>query len=142
MNDTLKLMLKMYKMGTMDWLGYDNFERYSFHHIQKRCDGGKQTITNGSPLHISSHAYLHTIENFDPDKYIFLNTVLKAINEQKTMPSIEQLKQIKLVLLEFQNEYESKLNSKGKEIIKNEYKIDEYDIKNIKKLYLTKKRKK
>lgn len=121
MSDTLKFMLRMYKMGSMDWLGYDNDERYSFHHIQKRCDGGKTIISNGAPLHISSHSYLHTIEHYDLEKYIYLNTILKAINDQKCMPSIEQLKQIKLVLLGFQNEYEGKLSSRNKLIIKKEY---------------------
>lgn len=121
MNNVLKMMIKLWKMGTMDWLGYDNLEKYSFHHIKKKCDGGKQIITNGAVLHISSHSYLHTIENYDLDRYIFLNTILKAINEQKTMPSINQLEQIKLVLKEFQNEYEGKLSSRDKPIIKKEY---------------------
>ena len=112
-------------MDTMDWLGYDNLERYSFHHIQKKCKGGERIIKNGAVLHISSHSYLHTIENFDPDKYIFLNTILKAINEQKCMPSIRQLKEIKLVLLEFQNEYEGKLSSRDKPIIKKEYILED-----------------
>lgn len=125
MNNVLKMMIKLWKMGTMDWLGYDNLEKYSFHHIKKKCDGGKQIISNGAVLHQNSHSYLHTIEHYDLDKYIFLNTILKAVNEQNTMPSIEQLKQIKLILQEFQNEYESKLSSRGKEIIKKEYRIDE-----------------
>ena len=125
MNSTLRLMIKSWNMSTMDWLGYDNLEKYSFHHIKKKCNGGKQIITNGAVLHISSHSYLHTIENYDLDRYIFLNTILKVVNEQNTMPSIEQLKQIKLVLKGFQNEYEGKLSSRGKEIIKKEYRIDE-----------------
>ena len=125
MNNVLKMMIKLWKMGTMDWLGYDNLEKYSFHHIKKKCDGGKQIISNGAVLHQNSHSYLHTIEHYDLDKYIFLNTILKAVNEQNTMSSIEQLKQIKLILQEFQNEYESKLSSRGKEIIKKEYRIDE-----------------
>lgn len=113
-------MKKIWRMEEMDWLGYKNEERYSFHHIQKKCDGGEQRINNGAVLHISSHQYLHTIENYDLDKYIFLNTILKAINEQREMPSIKQLKQMRYVLLEFQNEYEGKLSSRGKEIVKKE----------------------
>ena len=121
MSNIKRIMLNMWKMGTMDWLGYDNLERYSYHHIKKKCDGGEQTISNGAILHQNSHSYLHTIEYYDLDKYIFLNTILKAINDQKRMPSIEQLKQIKLVLLEFQNEYEGKLSSRDKPIVKKEY---------------------
>lgn len=125
MSDVLKLMIKIWNMGTMDWLGYDNLERYSFHHLIKKSDGGKKIISNGAVLHQSSHSYLHTIEYYDLDRYIFLNTILKAINEQKYMPSINQLEQIKFALKGFQNEYEGKLSSRGNEIIKKEYRIDE-----------------
>jgi len=124
MNDTLKVMLKIWKVKRMDWLGYENDERYSYHHIKKKSDGGKTTIENGAILHQSSHEYLHTIEFYDPERYIFLNTILKAINEQRSMPSIEQLKEIKQILLSFQNEYESRLSSRNKPIIKKEYKIE------------------
>ena len=123
MSDTLKIMLRLWKVETMDWLGYDNLERYSYHHIKKKSDGGKTTIENGAILHQSSHQYLHTIEFYDLERYIFLNNILKVINKQRSMPSIEQLKEIKLVLLGFQNEFESKLTSRNKLIIKNEYKL-------------------
>lgn len=121
MSDVLKLMIKIWDMNTMDWLGYDNLERYSFHHLVKKSDGGEKIISNGAVLHQSSHSYLHTIENYDLDRYIFLNTILKQINEQKYMPSINQLEQIKLALKGFQNEYEGKLSSRDKPIIKKEY---------------------
>jgi hypothetical protein len=117
-------MIRIWDMNTIDWLGYDNLERYSFHHLTKKCDGGEKIVSNGAILHQSSHSYLHTIEYYDLDKYIFLNTILKAINDQKYMPSIEQLKQIKLALLGFQNEYEGKLSSRNKVIIKKEYRIE------------------
>ena len=124
MSNVLKIMIQIWNMQSMDWLGYDNLERYSFHHLTKKCDGGEQTLNNGAVLHQNSHSYLHTIEHYDLDKYIFLNNILKAVNEQRTMPSIEQLKQIKLVLKEFQNEYEGKNSSRDKPIIKKEYRIE------------------
>lgn len=126
MSDILKVMIKIWDMTTMDWLGYDNEEKYSFHHIQKKCNQGKTIISNGAVLHQnSSHPYLHTIEYYDLDKYIYLNTILRQINGQKYMPTKEQLKQIRYVLKEFQNEYEGKESSRGKPIIKKEYRIDE-----------------
>ena len=125
MSDILKTMIKIWDMGTIDWLGYDNLERYSFHHLIKRSDGGDKIISNGAILHQnSSHPYIHTIEYYDLDKYIFLNNMLKKINEQKYMPTKEQLEQIRYVLLEFQNEYDGKVSSRGKSIIKKEYIID------------------
>ena len=127
MKEIVRVMLRIWDMNTMDWMGYDNQERYSFHHIVKKADGGNQIslIDNGAILHQnSSHPYLHTIEYYDLDKYIFINNILRQINDQRCMPSTEQLKQIKLVLKEFQNEYEGKVSSRDKPIIKKEYRID------------------
>lgn len=121
MGDLLKLMLNIWEMNTTDWLGYTNEEKYSFHHIIKKSQGGKKIIENGAPLHQSSHQYLHTIENYDLDKYIFLNKILKDVNNQRYMTTKEQLEQIRFVLLEFQNEYKDKTSSRDKPIIKKEY---------------------
>lgn len=121
MSDILRVMIKIWDVNTMDWLGYNNEERYSFHHLTKKCDGGKKIISNGAVLHQSSHSYLHTIEYYDLDKYIFLNNILKKVNEQKMFTTKEQLEQIRYVLKEFQNEYECKKSSREKDIIKKEY---------------------
>lgn len=125
MSDILKVMLKIWDMNTMDWMGFDNDDKYSFHHIVKKCDHGETIISNGAVLHQnSSHPYLHTIEYYDLDKYIFINKILKDVNNQLRMPTKEQLEQIRLVLLEFQREYEGKTSSRDKPIIKKEYRID------------------
>lgn len=123
MNDTLKVMIKLWKVDKVDWMGYESDERYSYHHLHKKSDGGKTTLENGAVLHQSTHSYLHTIEHYDYDKYIQLNTILKVINKQRTMPTIEQLKEIQSVLKEFQNEYDGKVTSREKPIIKKEYRI-------------------
>lgn len=125
MSDILKVMLKIWDMNTMDWMGFDNDDKYSFHHIVKKCDHGETIISNGAVLHQnSSHPYLHTIEYYDLDKYIFINKILKDVNSQLSMPTKEQLEQIRMVLLEFQREYEGKTSSRDKPIIKKEYRID------------------
>lgn len=125
MSDILKVMLKIWDMNTMDWMGFDNNDKYSFHHIVKKCDHGETIISNGAVLHQnSSHPYLHTIEYYDLDKYIFINKILKDVNSQLSMPTKEQLEQIRMVLLEFQREYEGKTSSRDKPIIKKEYRID------------------
>ena len=123
MSNVLKIMLQIWNMQSMDWLGYDNDDRYSFHHLIKKCDGGKQIVSNGAVLHQNSHSYLHTIEHYDLDKYIFLNNILKEVNNQGYMTTKEQLKQIRYVLLEFQREYENKTSSREKPIIKKEYRL-------------------
>lgn len=109
-------------MTDTDWLGYNLPERFTYHHIIKKCDGGERTINNGAVLYISSHSYLHTIENYDLDKYIFINRILKDINNQRIIPTTEQLKQIDYVLKEFEAEYDGYISSRGKVLIKEEYK--------------------
>lgn len=44
MSDILKVMIKIWDMDNTDWLGYDNLERYSFHHLVKKCDGGEKIL--------------------------------------------------------------------------------------------------
>lgn len=121
MSDVTKLMIKIWSMERMDWLGFENLEQYSFHHIKKKCDGGEKKMNNGAILHKSSHELLHTIEHYDLDKYIYLNKILKDVNTQRFLTTKEQLEQIRLVLIEFQKEYENKLSSRDKPIIKKEY---------------------
>lgn len=121
MSNVVNIMIQLWNMQSMDWLGYDNEEQYSFHHLKKKCDGGEKIINNGAILHRPSHEYLHTIEHYDLDKYIFLNNILKEVNLQRYMTTKEQLEQIRYVLMKFQNEYENKLSSRDKPIIKQEY---------------------
>ena len=126
MNNTLRVMLKIWGVNTSDWMGYDNLERYSFHHLIKKSDGGKQEINNGAVLHQSSHAYLHTIEYYRYEMYEYINNILKEINNQRYMPTKDQLEKIRNVLLEFEREYTGKVSSRGKDIIKKEYKLTKY----------------
>ena len=121
MDGTLKTLVNVYKMQDIDWLGYKLEDRFSYHHIIKKCDGGERTFNNGAVLFQTSHAYLHTIEYYDLDKYVFINKILKDINNQRYMPTKIQMKQINYVLKEFQREYEDKENSRGVKIIKKEY---------------------
>lgn len=126
MSDLLKFMIQMWNMNDIDWLGYESNERYSFHHLKKKSDGGKKIVSNGAVLHQSSHTYLHTIEYYDLDKYLYLNKILKDVNNQMQMTTKEQLQQIRYVLKEFQEEYEDKKSSRDKDIIKKEYRLENF----------------
>lgn len=109
-------------MTNVDWLGFKLQDRFSYHHIVKRCHGGERTVDNGAVLYQISHSYLHTIEYYDLDKYLFINKILKDVNEQRTMPSSEQYKQIEYVLRQFESEHEEEVSTRGKMLIKEEYK--------------------
>lgn len=122
MDSTLRTLINIYNMTDIDWMGYKLDERFSYHHIVKRCHKGERTINNGAVLYLSSHSYLHTIEYYDLDKYVFINKILKDINTQRTMPTTEQLKQIDYVLREFESEHEEEVSTRGKILIKDKYK--------------------
>ena len=121
MDNTLKTLINIYNMNGIDWMGYQLDERYSYHHLVKRCHGGERTINNGAVLYLSSHSYLHTIEYYDLQKYIFINNILKDINNQKTMPTVDQLKLIDYILKQFENEHDDEVSTRGKVLIKDEY---------------------
>lgn len=122
MDNILKTLINIYNMNEIDWLGYKLQDRFSYHHIIKKCDGGKRTLDNGAVLFQTSHSYLHTIENYDIEKYILLNKILKDINMQRYMSTEEQLRQIDYILSQFENDYEDYISSRDKKIIKDEYK--------------------
>lgn len=122
MDNILKTLINIYNMNNMDWMGYVLDERYSYHHIVKRCHGGARTLDNGAVLYLSSHSYLHTIEYYDLDKYIEINKILKDVNTQRYMTTEEQLKQIDYILRTFEEEYKDYVSTRGKVLIKDIYK--------------------
>lgn len=117
------LMIYMWKMQDTDWLGYklEKGDIYTFHHLTKKCNGGKLKIDNGAILTNISHPYLHIIESRDFDMYLYLNNILRAINNQRQMPSKLQLLIIQSILKQFEREHCSDRTSKGKVLIKEEY---------------------
>lgn len=124
MKSVTRELINIYKPKGIDWMGYDirTIHDLTYHHIQKKEDGGPFTLDNGALLHgDTSHEYLHIIETRDLDMYIYINKILKAINEQGYRPSREQLLLIRDVLLSFEREHDRDENSKGKLLIKTRY---------------------
>ena len=122
MDNTLKTLINIYNMTDVDWMGYVLDERFSYHHIVKRCHKGERTIENGAVLYLSSHSYLHTIEYYDLDKYMAINKILKDVNRQRYMTTEEQLNEIDYILRTFEDEYKDFISTRGKVLIKDEYK--------------------
>ena len=85
-------MLKIYKpYSNLDWLNYRLVrEQATFHHIEKREDGGKMVISNGCILMPNPHRYLHIIECKDIKTYTTLNKMFKIINNQRYEPTRDQ----------------------------------------------------
>ena len=92
MKQITREMLKIYKpFSNMDWMNYRLVKRdMTFHHIEKKADGGKQLITNGALLMPIAHQYLHLIECKDIRTYEAINHIFRIVNDQKHEPTREQ----------------------------------------------------
>lgn len=123
MNKTTIEMLKIYKpYSNLDWLNYRLVrEQATFHHIEKREDGGRQIITNGAILMPIPHQYLHIIECKDIKTYTTLNKMFKIINNQRFEPTRDQREIMECLLQDFEYHHSDDRNAKGKLLIKDEY---------------------
>ena len=123
MKQITKEMLKIYKpYSNLDWLNYKLVRsQLTFHHIQKKCDGGKEIITNGALLMPASHQYLHIIEYVDNDRYKTINKIFEFINRQQREPTQDQRDILEYLLSEFEEQHRRDKTSKGKILIKREY---------------------
>lgn len=123
MNKTTIEMLKIYKpYSNLDWLNYRLVrEQATFHHIEKREDGGKQIITNGAILMPIPHQYLHIIEYKDIKTYTTLNKMFKIINNQRYEPTRDQREIMECLLQDFEYHHSDDRNAKGKLLIKDKY---------------------
>lgn len=124
MTQLIKEMREIYRIRHYDFMGYKfkNVDDLSYHHLVKKCDGGLRTLDNGALLvRDTAHPYLHLIESIDYDRYLYLNSILTMINNQKSHPTIEQLKVIRQLLLEFEALHINDTTKKGKKILKKEF---------------------
>ena len=116
-------MIKIYKPLDYDWLNYKVTQSnpLTYHHIEKKCDGGKETIENGALLSEVGHEYFNIIEFKSKETYITLNKMFKIINTQRTAPTQEQRQIVEFLLKEFESEHKDDKNSRGKPLIKYKY---------------------
>lgn len=123
MKKVVQDMLKIYKpYSSLDWMNYKLVKKdVTFHHIQKRCDGGRLEINNGGLLMPNSHAYLHLIEFLDLNTYLSLNEIFKDVNYQGYEPEYEQRLIIESLLSSFESVHRWDKGSKGKLLIKRKY---------------------
>lgn len=124
MSQLIKEMRSIYRIRHYDFMGYTfrTINDLSFHHIEKKSDGGLKTIDNGALLTKDlAHPYLHLIEDREFDMYVYINNILKEINSQHSQPTYAQLKAVREVLLEFERRHYHDRNSHGDYLIKQKY---------------------
>ena len=118
-----KLMIDVYKIVDMDFMGYSiDPISASFHHlIVPKRNGGPKTINNGAILNRgTSHAYLHLIELKDYD--YFYDITKEMIDENKKgFLDITNIKRIDDILNNFEREHSGDVNFQGEPLIHEEY---------------------
>ena len=126
-----RLMIRDYGMKSVDWMGYTLMrgDIFTYHHIEKREEGGKITRENGAILcGKTGHPYLHIIEHIDPDMYHYLNGILMSINRIGHI-DVHLLEEIDRTLRIFEIENQGRKNAKGKSLIRDIY--TERDFKSL-----------
>ena len=123
MTQITREMLRIYKpYSNMDWMNYKLVKKdLTYHHIIKKCEGGKRIISNGALLMPIAHQYLHIIEFKDYKTYKYINDIFKLVNKQEYEPTKDQRETIEYLLLQFENKHKFDKTSKGKQLIKKEY---------------------
>nr|DAG95480.1 MAG TPA: hypothetical protein [Crassvirales sp.] len=116
-------MINLFKIEEVDFMGYSiNKSTLSYHHlIVPRRLGGPETIDNGAILNrLTSHPYLHIIENRDPEIFFLVTSEMVDENIKRKI-DLENLRKINDLLNTFEREFCSSLTRKGKPLIKEEY---------------------
>lgn len=124
MKQIKKEMLEIYKpYSKLDWLNYKLVRNdVTLHHVIKKEDNGRLEISNLALIMPTGHQFLHLIECKDIDTYITINKILKIINNQRAEPTRDQREIIECLLQDFEYKHRWDKNSKGKLLIKKEYK--------------------
>ena len=93
---------------THDWLGLkvNSNNKITGHHIVKIEDGGVDSPDNMAALSILGHRYLHEfIEKDSIDYYNLLNNEFLKLNNDRYYPTVEELNNIKNIILNYEKEY-------------------------------------
>lgn len=100
MDDVLKQMIVIYKPDGIDWLSFKLCRKnpYTFHHIEKRCDGGLRIVSNGAILTRLGHDFLNMLELREIEMYRELNRAFKELNDTKMPPTDDYYEEIDGIL--------------------------------------------
>ena len=116
-------MLRIYEpISNLDWMNYKLLRKdITYHHIQKRSNGGKRTMENGALLMPVAHEYLHLIEFCDIETYELINNLFRVVNNQHCEPTYEQRLAVEYLLREFESVHKWDKGRKGKLLLQRKY---------------------
>lgn len=105
MTDVLRKMIEIYKITDKDWMNFSiSIENYlTYHHIDKKENGGLEDIKNGTILTKKAHDLLHMIEKRNNQIYIQINELLKEINNSNNLLDTSKKEQIVELIYKYIN---------------------------------------
>lgn len=125
-------MIKEYRINKIkyDFMGYtfNRYEELSFHHLivpRRECKaqglGDGYYFWNGAILNQeTSHDYLHIIERIDRQAFLQITDIMIWENQQKEI-DLKSLKDIRQILLLFEDTYKNEKNKSGQKILKRQF---------------------
>ena len=114
---------KIKELG-MDFLGFhlNKTNDLTFHHlIIPNRNGGPIARWNGAIIKRIPHDYLHLIERVDYERFCYLTSEMIDMNHKGFLDPYN-IANIHAILDEFEAQFGNEKNSKGKLLIKREYK--------------------
>lgn len=96
----LAKMLEIYEPDGVDWMNFakTNSNKYTYHHILKREDGGKSKPSNGAILTNASHKLLHFLEYACPDAFYDYQDLFRRINSSNAPRTQEFIDEADLIM--------------------------------------------
>ena len=125
MNNVTKELIHIFKdTDNLDWMNYKitRSNSLTYHHIQKKSNGGEKTFENGALLTRKAHTYLHVIEGKETVIYNAINGLLKLINLQGFPPTEDQRRLMNYLMDMFYVMHEKDGTIRGKSYVRKEYK--------------------
>ena len=91
-----------------DWMGFKITSKNPLtgHHIRKFGEGGDDLPDNIAALTVLAHRYLHEQIEYDSvDYYDLLNEKFSNFNISRKYPTMEELIEVKKIILDYEQEY-------------------------------------
>lgn len=123
MKPIVRKMINEFELDEIDFMGYlFKNSNASFHHlIIPKKENGPTTIENGAVLNRNnSHPYLHLIGNFEPELFRLITKEMVEENRKGHL-DIENLKEIRRILKEFEQMHKSETDPIRRILTKKHY---------------------
>lgn len=120
-NKLVNKLISHLGLDEWDMMGYHlKKSKATFHHIDKKENGGCTSTSNGAVLMPYDHEYLHIVESKDFELFNYISGILKRINQRGYMTD-DDMKAVAEMLYAFEVDHKNDRTTKGKRLIRDEF---------------------